>query len=386
MYYYLVSSLKRRLILELQDSFRAHPIYSKIVPFIQDKHVFEERPQYGIVVMGASANKVQWSPDNFLGTIQSHVMLAYVEKPVFPLEWIREDLNAIRGNNGAFPSPPGVYFLEILSAPTNPSEPGYFAIDPLLTEFDRPVLHFQSGIEREAQLEHAPVQETLRLWENGRYLLKEGTDYTVDYTTGAIQIISRFNPGSTLTADYRRAGTSIGPVEYRWNTSDYSTIPGVVMAFGKRGKAGDKVAVVTTPDRVDAAQAFGGKFELSFDLTVIARDPTQREEISDFTIMSLWNDRKAKLEFEGIEIVDVSIGGESEETYDETANDFFYNASVSVQMRADWEAHYPLPLTISRVTPDRPDGTSGIQEVSGDMFYATHPIIVGRNDDFERIR
>jgi hypothetical protein len=36
MYYYLLSSLKRRLILELQDSFSRHPVYEKVVPFIQN--------------------------------------------------------------------------------------------------------------------------------------------------------------------------------------------------------------------------------------------------------------------------------------------------------------------------------------------------------------
>ena len=78
MYYYLISSLKRRLILELQDSFAQHPIYSKIVPWIQNKYTFDERPQFGIVVKGSSANKVALSGDNFMGTVESHVMLAYI--------------------------------------------------------------------------------------------------------------------------------------------------------------------------------------------------------------------------------------------------------------------------------------------------------------------
>ena len=89
MYYYLISSLKRRLILELQDSFAQHPVYRKITPNIQNRFAFKERPQHGIVVKGSSANKLQLSADNFVGTIQSHVMLAYVNQPTFPLEWIR---------------------------------------------------------------------------------------------------------------------------------------------------------------------------------------------------------------------------------------------------------------------------------------------------------
>jgi hypothetical protein len=89
MYYYLIGALKRRLILELQDSFSRHAIYQKITPFIQNKFAFSERPQFGIVVKGSSANKVQLSADNFIGTVQSHVMLAYVDQPAHPIEWHR---------------------------------------------------------------------------------------------------------------------------------------------------------------------------------------------------------------------------------------------------------------------------------------------------------
>lgn len=383
MYYYLVSSLKRRLLLELKDSFSFHPVYRKIVPFIQNRYAFDERPQFGIVVKGSSANKVQFSPDNYVGTIESRVMLAYVGQPTYPLEWVREDLELVK--NRGLPTPPGVYYLEILSAPTNPNEAGYFAIDPLLTVTDESVLRFQTGIEREAQLQQLPVQQTLRLYLNQRFPLNEGADYTVDYATGAINLLVPFNANDRLTADYRYAATSVGPLPFFWNTADFKTLPGIVMAFGKRAEVGQKVAIVIYQDRTDTAQAFGGKFEANFDLDVIARDTTQMEEIADLAVMYLWGQKKAILEREGIEIVDVSIGGEAEEPADETGDEYFYTASLSIQLRADWEIHVPLPLTISRATPTTKTGDSGLQVVQNELFYLTHPIVVGRNNDYERI-
>jgi hypothetical protein len=390
MYYYLIGALKRRLILELQDSFSRHPVYRKITPYIQKKFSFKERPQFGIVVKGSSANKVQLDAGNFVGTVQSHVMLAHVGAPVFPLEWIREDLDCIRQHDG-MPIAPGVYFLEVLQAPTNPNEPGFFAIDPLLTVPDEAVLQFQSGIETEAQLQQVPVQNTLRLWENRKFSLHEGTDYNVDYTNGALELIRRFDPNSILTAEYRYADTSIGPVEFYWNMADHKTLPGVVLAFGKRAEMGQKVAVVVYQDRVDAAQAFGGKFEVNFDVDVISRDTDQMEEIADLLVMYLISEKKTRLEFEGIEILDASMGGEAEELYDETGDTYFYTASMSIQLRADWEVHVPLPLTISRVTPmtkagdTDPTVPSGVQQIPSDLFFATHRVMAGRNDDFERI-
>jgi len=381
-YYYLIQSLKRRVILELKDSFKGHPTYNKIIPYIENKFVFPERPQFGIVVKGSSANKLSLSGDNFVGTVQSHVMLAYIGTPTYPLEWVREDLTCVREHGGHFPTAAGVYYMEILHAPKNSSEYGFYAIDPLLTVTDEAVLQFTTGLEREAQLQNIPVKHTVRLWENHRTLLTENKDYKVNYEDGAITFIKTFSPNVVINGDYRYAVKTIGPIKFQWNQADFTTLPGVVLAFGKRAVKGDKVAVVVYPDRVDAANAYGGKWEVTFELNVISQDPIQMEEITDFAIMSMWGVKKPLLEYEGLEIMDISMGGEVEEQYDETADLMYYNSSISLQMRADWEIHIPLPLTISKVQQSmpRPD-----QLPSSDLFFATVPSLAGRNSNFEKI-
>jgi len=45
------------------------------------------------------------------------------------------------------------------------------------------------------------------------------------------------------------------------------------------------------------------------------------------------------------------MGGESEEAYDENADDYYYNASISVQVQADWSIHVPLDATVRRALP-----------------------------------
>ncbi len=386
MFYYLVGALKRRLINELRDTYSRHPIYSKLTPFIQNKYAFDERPQFGIVVKGASANKVALSADNFMGTIESHVMLTNVGGPVYPIEWVREDLAAVQAHGGGFPLAAGIYYLEILQAPETPQDFGKFIIDPLLTVTDEALLQFDTGVEREAQLQNIPAQGTLRLWLGKNTLLREGTDYTVDYRTGAVTLAIRTPPQTTLTADYRYPAPSIGPVDYYWNRSDHTTLPGVVMAFGKRGKVGDKVAIVVYEDRVEAAKAYGGKFEVNFDVDVIAQDPNQMEEIADLLVMSLWAEKKEDLATEGIEVVDISMGGEAEETYDETGDTYYYNASISLQLRADWEMHVPVPFVISRVTQEPTQTSHGITPLTSGLYFQTQPVLPNLNNDFERIR
>jgi hypothetical protein len=393
----LIQALKRRLVLELKDSFSNHPIYEKIVPYIQNRFAFDERPKYGIVVKGSNANKVILSADNFMGSVMSHVMLAYVGAAAYPLEWVKEDLACLKANNDVMPTPPGIYYVEILSVPDTPQSEGTFIVDPLLTVNDEAVLRFVSGVENEAQLQQIPVQGTLRLWENRRFLLIEGTHYQVDYDTGAIKLLSPSSAGSVLTADYRYSVQSVGPIKFQWNKADFATLPGIILAFGKRARVGDKVAVVVYEDRVEAAKAYGGKFEASFDLDVISGDSNQMEEIADLVIMYLWGQKRDPLSSEGIEVTDISMGGEAEEIYDETADDYFYNASLSIQVQADWELHIPLPLTVSRVTATTADmdkaaipldptqGTTIIGDVRNKLFFTTFPVIAGRNNNFERI-
>lgn len=387
MYFHLISSLKRRLILELQDSFSRHPVYDKIVPFIQSKFAFDERPQYGIVVKGTSANKVQVSPQNFLGTIESHVMLAYYNEPAYLLEWVREDLNVVREGGDSMPIPAGVYYIECLSAPTSPGEVGEYIIDPLLTVTDEPLLQVQEGPAILATLQNQPAQGTLRVWTNRNFLMVEGKDYVVDYEAQEIRFLTGFFPGSLITADYRYAAPSIGPIQWSWNTADWKTLPGVCLAFGKRGKAGDKQAVVVYSDRVETAQAYGGRFDASFDLDVISRDPIQMEEIADLVFMYLWGEKRSALSFEGIELTDTSMGGEAEETYDEAAELFYYNYSMNVAIQSDWEMHIPLPYTVSRASAyNKSDGSPSIQALSqSSLFFQTTPTIPGRNADYERI-
>lgn len=376
MFYYLIGALKRRLILELKDSFSRHPVYRKIVPFIQNRFAFDERPQFGIVVQGSSANKIQLDASNFIGTVLSHVMLAKVAgAQVFPLEWVREDANCVR--NGSMPTAPGVYYLEILSAPTTVGEVGSFIIDPLRTVTNEPVFRFTTGFEQEGQLQNVPLNQTLRLYENRSFLLEAGRDYEL-LAQGSIKFLRPFGANGYVTADYRYPVDSIGPVPFKWNTADTTTLPGVVLAFGKRSEAGQKAAVVVYQQRVDTAQAYGGKHDVSFDLEILARDTTQIEEITDLVSMYLWGEKRPILSWEGIEITDVSMGGESEEPIDETGQEFQYMTTMTVQIQADWEIHVPLALTISNVEPQS-------QPVTSQIFYDTFPVVAGRNPDYERI-
>jgi hypothetical protein len=138
---------------------------------------------------------------------------------------------------------------------------------------------------------------------------------------------------------------------------------------------------------------------MSFDIDVIAQDPMQSEQMADYTVMSIWIEKRSALSFEGLEVIGISMGGEAEDTYDETAEIFYYTNSLSLQIQSDWEVHVPMPFTVSRVvpvtavaeasmTPDRMGpGQSSIQPYAGGgLLLATVPVLVGRNSSYERIK
>lgn len=334
MYFYLSEALKRKIIDELRGHWSNHPRYPDLVDNIQGKYAFTERPQYGIIVKVSSANKVQFSADNFVGTVQSYVTSATL--PGFlgtSLEWVREDSPAIQANGGIFPSAPGIYYCEMTGD-------NQFHIDPLLDVADERVMMVSPT---EGSLERVPYPGSLRLYElPSSRPLHPGRDYTVDSDGQTIHLVVPLRTGLSISADYRYPGESTGPWEVKPQTGYNKPIPGVVMVFGRRYFKGDRFAVLVSRTREDAYHEYGGRWSMSVDLEIISRDVNAQMELADQTLMFLWATSRSRLIDQGIDIQDVSLGGETEEVYDENADDYFYNASISVSVETDWSLQVPL--------------------------------------------
>lgn len=355
MYFRMTEQVKRRLIQSLREFWSVQPQYPDLTDHIQGKYSFRERPQYGIVLKTSSANQVQLSADNFVGTVQSHVMLARVgDYPGLSIEWVREDQLAIQRNGGSFPSAPGVYYIEVVKAdapipPYDKEDALQFYVDPLLEANDETLTKVD---DLTYQTQNPVVAGSMRLYEMpGAIQLVEGINYTLDPDTGTVSLTEPVPRNGSLSADYRYAAPSIGPFPIVQMQANHTAIPGAVLAFGRRVQAGDRLAVVVSTRRESTALEYGGRWDLNIDFDVIARDVYAQQEIVDLTVMYLWGIARSRLSMEGIEISSVNMGGESEEAYDENADDYYYNASISVQLQADWSIHVPLAATVRRALP-----------------------------------
>lgn len=343
MYYALTEAIKRRVILELRRYWSYHPKYKDLPDHIQGKYSFRERPQYGIIVKTGSANRVDLSADNYIGVVRSYVYLTRVSGyNGLAIEWVREDELAIANNGGRFPSLPGVYYIEL-------TEDREFYVDPLLDVTDEAVIQSSST---EAQLQHPYIPGTLLLYEMpAGYQLVEGVNYTADPATGSITLARPLSSQQYLLADYRYQGQTSGPWEIVENYSNNKAIPGCVLAFGRRNAKGDRMAVVVQPIREAAALEYGGRWDVQVEIEVLSRDVYAQQEIADQSVIYLWGIARSRLSAEGLEMTDISMGGESEEVYDETGDDYFYNSSMSMTIQTEWKVYVPLVASVRKAIP-----------------------------------
>ena len=395
MYYQITEALKRRFISELRGFWATHPKYTDLVDNIQGKYSFSVRPQTGIIVKTSGATRVDMAPDNFIGTVRSYTYLARV--PKFPgtfLEWVREDSIAIQNNGGNFPSLPGVYFIE-LTKHDDVDGAGEFYVDRLLEVTNESVAMVTP---KEGQLQRIPLQGTLSLYQypSGRRLV-DGAEYEFDSASGSFTLLDKLDKGQSISADYRYPAESTGPHPFNEMYANKDAIPGVVLAFGRSVKQGDRVAVVVQKRRSDAYLEYGGRWSITLDFDIISRDVFSQQEIADRTIVWIYGNMRPRVSQEGVEILDVSLGGEMEEIYDENGDDYFYNASFSVTCETEWSMHVPLGPALRTVEVATQAQLAAAAENPGMYSEGTlssglgiqrvqDPFLVGRTRSFEVIR
>ena len=356
MHYVLTEAIKRRILLELRGFWSLDPKYKdSLVPNIQGKYSFEERPQQAIILKGGSASPVRFAADNYQGLVVSycHLFRAYGKQGT-SIEWIKEDARAIQDNNSEFPSAAGIYYIEVREELYEwrgvPDNYLVFYVDPLLSVFDETPVQLDAlnysigaGSFHSGSLVVYSMPGNLRMYE--------GVNYSADPSAGSITLAAPLPEGTRLSVDYYYAGESVGPFPVEENGANNSAIPGVVLAFGRRAYDGDVMAVMVSRRREASTREFGGRFEMSLDLELMARDVYAQGEICDRTLMYLQSELRARLSFDGIEIDQVSFGGESEEVYDENGDDYFYNGSISLTIYTDWSVRVPLSGTLQRILP-----------------------------------
>jgi hypothetical protein len=175
------------------------------------------------------------------------------------------------------------------------------------------------------------------------YTLKRNEDYSINYLTGVVTFLQPLEKNYRIYVNYRYQvdGAIGGPYSFEAFQENSEAIPGVVISIGRRAKAGDKQAIMVSKFREQQAKIYGGHWEMSLDLAVVSKDPTQMEQMTDQIISYLWGKRKNVLEYEGIALNSVEPTGETEEVHIETTGDLYYESSVSINLQSEWQRFVP---------------------------------------------
>lgn len=339
MFHHLTLAVRDRVIRELRDFWSNHPRYPDFARYIQGKYSFDERPQFGMVVRTGGANNVVLSPDNFIGTLEGHVSLAQFPGRPFlgSIEWVREDPYATPAA--------GVYHLKVFEGQgSDPHVKEYDVYHTRYRKTSESTLNFIS--DTEIMLGGTPLEGSISLFEypSRRKLLD--TEFSVQ--GDVISLVEAVPKGLSLSVSYTEDLGQSGPFRVKAARAYRDIIQGATIIFGRRLQEGDEMAVLVTDTREEVSQEYGGRWDVSVDMDLIARDVHSQADIADQTVVWIWAVLRPKLANMGIELSDVSLGGEAEEVYDDNGDDYFYTASISFSLQVDWFIHFPLIAPIQQ--------------------------------------
>jgi hypothetical protein len=331
----LGESLKGLLLDGLRHHFQYTDEFPGIVEKIRPSGSYEQAPSMGIVVASSGGDFIRNEASNFYGYQSSKTILCAVnEKPSITIDYV------IRDHNSDL-APPGAYFVHVTTY-NRDHNVGFYTITPYLSmPKERHVL----DVNDQFTLSEIPFNNTVRVFLlNGvdkvfvpsEYWTQDTTDerlFTVDteYIDADLQY---------LEVDYLHLGETSQPVPFTSDSLQY-TIPGVGFKIGKRSVSGDQQIVMVYDSPIPAYQVFGGFADLSFEITVFARDSETRTRIATAVSLYVHSMFRTNLTKLGLQLNEVSIGGEEEDSYDDIAGDSLYTSSISLSCVGYWKQYIP---------------------------------------------
>jgi len=345
MFAHLTLAVRDRIIHELRGFWNDDPRYVGLSNNIQGKYSFEERPQFGMVVRTGGASNIVLSPDNFIGTVKSTVSLARLKefKPYGSIEWVKEDAMASANS-------PGVYVIKIFDDP-NANVSGH-SFHVYAHRYERRLETSPIVVGSEVQLLDVPLEGSLRLIEYPSMRLVRTSEYTLDYETGTVTLNEALPNGLSLEARYTVDSGQEGPFTVKPASAYNNIVQGAILAFGRKLKEGDQQVVLVNETPEIVSQEYGGRWDVSVDIELIARDPHSQADICDRTVVWIWSSLRKSLTDMGVDISEVNLGGEAEEVYDENGDDYFYTGSISFTAQTNWFVHEPVYIPIYYLTTE----------------------------------
>jgi hypothetical protein len=237
---------------------------------------------------------------------------------------------------------PAIYIIDFI-------EDTQLTIAPIYVVEREVLIASTIGTESSVSLAHGHVDSNTDdiyvAYKNGIIIdtMESGVDYSIDYVTGLITFLRPLPKNYQILVDYHWQPTDYvnGPYSFKEYQEFHTLIPGVILTIGRRAKKGDQEVVIVSQFREQQAKIYGGHWTMALEVTAIAKDPMQMEQMTDHVVSQLWGVRKNILEFEGITLNSVEPTGETEEAHIETTGDLYYESGVSINVQTEWQSFVP---------------------------------------------
>jgi len=343
MLFAISNAFKKRAVLLFQDILRKHPIFSDVEVYTRFPEV--ERPKYAVLIRNVNVGSQKLALDNFIATDRSYCTLANLKGvPGDSIEWVKDDVRNIDKM-----SPPGFYVYRVTGHKENSNEFEYY-IDPYLIVYEEKLnIQFIKNTDG-AILANVPINpNSLVIYsQSHEFDFKPEIDYTVDLISGEVLFKTDVKQYEPICAEYEFLGSVQGPFTTEYYRYDNKNLPGVITAWGDRIHVGDTQVVFVDKEQNSASHIFGGRWDISTSLQIIAQDSDQSERLADFIITSLWS-LQTRLTNEGIHVHDFNIS-ESEDSELELPEEWNFIAQIDFISEVDWEISTPLIQVLRRVS------------------------------------
>jgi hypothetical protein len=361
------------------DGLRHHFQFTQEFPDLEDKikasGTYDQAPSMGIVVSYGGGDLQRNEGTHYYGFHSSKLILCAVkDSPSISIDYVIQD-------NTTPLAAPGAYFIHITSW-NDLYKAGFYTITPYLSvSKERPVIDSNDQFT----LAELPYQNTVRVFmTNGiDKVFVDPSHYIQDVNDPRLFTIEpdMLNPAvEWLEIDYMYLEPTTDPIAFS-QESLHTTISGVGIRFGKKSRVNDQQIIFVHDYPVPAHKIFGGLADLSFEITVFARDSETRTRIADSASLYLTNAFRSNLSRLGLVINDVSLGGEEEDSYDDVAGDALYTSSISIGCTGYWKQYLPNDVRLhsasyqSSVLVSPLDLNATIQEYNPYIYLKNNKII-----------
>lgn len=173
---------------------------------------------------------------------------------------------------------------------------------------------------------------------------------TVTTSTGAICLKQLLMPGESLRWDALVASAQVYATAKKMEMAA-NLIPGLNLAIGDLVEVGDQCCILVSPDECETHEVYGGKDNVSVDITVKANDLMTAGELAGIIKRYLLIEGRDRMESAGVTIYSAPYSYQGDRR-DESGAAATHSVVLNVSLAADWEYYKPLVNRVSAVDLD----------------------------------